>query len=267
MNEQQIDEVLAKVQADPGGLKRSFLLTMSGFVPLLAAWAMFGKAGGFFAAVLGVPLALISHTFYLETKRPRASIIWSDFLRFYTDESGALSGHTHRFCERISTLYESDSSQLLLPFRHAARLLDTYHKQQARLTALNLRLEEVEALYQPLNARIEKLRELHETNEAGERTLRELRNEKRQLLALKNQIETSANNLEAILSTIENERKKRRLHQEVAVLAGRARISSDEEVTEGIVPDPVNELEEQITREIQTYLQLERDTDQRLSGV
>jgi hypothetical protein len=80
-------------------------------------------------------------------------------------------------------------------------------------------------------------------------------------------MEGSAGNLEAILSTIENEWKKRRLHQEVAVLAGRARTSSNVEPFEGIVPDPVHELEGQITREIQTYLQLERETDQRLNGV
>lgn len=214
-----------------------------------------------------IALALITYSYidYAAKKEDeKSSPMRERFLSSYSDAVGELTTASRDVARRIAQLYDLKETRHLLPHPLGLRLLDTYNKQSASLSLVNARLLEIDKYYQLLKQRLEQLKQLQDTNEAGERSLKELEEDRLEILSLKERIEASSHNLEAILDTLEVEAKKRVLHREVTQLANAASRASANDPVEGVMSDRVDTLEQQITSEITHYLQMEREIEQRL---
>lgn len=237
----------------------SFSIVVLSFVVMLA-WGPLA----FFSCLAMAVYGLIDYT--LRRDAENALPIWERFLASYTAVAGelpVLSG-SWSFADRIAQLYDLKEAPRLLPYRLAARLFDTYHKQSISLLHVNERLKKIDNLYLPLKENLEQLERLQATNELGARSLKELEEERQEILLLKERIEVSSRNLEIILYAVESEARKRVLQAEVTRLANTASKNSGSNAVEGVMSDRVGTLEQQITSEITHYLQMEREIEQRL---
>jgi len=193
-----------------------------------------------------------------------AASLWATFCREYPRQFGRLLPATHELSKQITRIYKIDSVGYGFPLPQAVRLLDTHQRQQRRLSIIDARWEQNRALYAQVQEKILALESLGEKSSSGERTLAELKLEAVQMKELKTQIESSCRRLELLLLEVEKSVQIKALHQEVASLTesatgvhskGKLALKSGEDESD---------LERQITREIETYLQLEREAEAKL---
>lgn len=228
------------------------------FLMMILAWGPLA----FFSCLAVAVYGLIDYT--LRRDAENALPFWERFFTFYTAAVGELPASSQNFANRIAQLYDLNEARHLLPYRLAARLLDTHHKQNTSLLHVNARLKDIDKLYLPLKQNLEQLKELQATNELGARRLKELEEDRQEILSLKERIEVSSRNLEVILYAVENEARKRVLQAEVTRLASAAPKANANEPNEGVMSDSAYTLEQQITSEVTHYLQMEREIEQRL---
>lgn len=257
MDEEKIDQTIARGELEiRGSYKLGPTLGWMG----TAFFVLVGIAAPHWGILIAGPLGAWS--FYAtwaarqglqEHERNKARHLW-EHLGGVHAFGQPHSLYTERLGRQIKRIYEADTAGLLLPLRQAVRVLDAYHLQQQRLESVKGRLEKMQGIAD----RIERLGKGENQNL--------IRSESAQINAdlqiLKRdqeQIEASCGRLELILTKIERTLETRQLHRELGELnLGRAPI-----VEPAFEPESLEDIERQIGREIETYLRLERETDER----
>lgn len=198
-------------------------------------------------------------------KTRRAQLLWEYLTR--TAFAPRFGASTSKLAREIGDLYQGDPRGEVLPLSQSIRLVNTHHKQQARLQIVGARLRELEAIGVALRQTTEQLRDLGETLESGEARLQALRDDENALRTLSAQIEASCRRLELILIEARKAGQMQQLHREIGDLsleAGNSSASSSSLSVSSVVPESLFDVERQIAREVETYLRLERDSDRHL---
>lgn len=169
------------------------------------------------------------------------------------------------FASRLEKLHEVKANRRILPPPMAKELIETYNRQIKSLHKVEARLDEIEKLRIPLADGLEKLSRFNESSENAVSALQELESNRAKLLALHSQIEQSSQNLEAILTSAENEAQKRVLRAELEHLAQTASQSAAAHPPELALGASSYDLEQQITSEITHYMQMEQEVERQLA--
>jgi hypothetical protein len=218
--------------------------------------------------------ALVRVCVFVAASERRAALIvsgqhsnpdWHTFARHFLACHEGVAAATQGLIENLWELYEREGMKRVLPVQQAIRLVEAHYRQWQQISAIDERLMNCKELHQEIRRNLEELRTLGESNVAGERGLKELEQDEAELLSLRNRILQSSEKLEALVPVVEIEWKKANLQKETNRLAEIALRSTAEEPSH-IYECSTVELEQQITFEINTYLQLENETQQRLEA-
>lgn len=177
----------------------------------------------------------------------REAALWEEISK----ENGVLSAHNLALTElryRILSLYAAKGASLL-PLQQAVRLFDAFKRQQQRLQDVENRLHQLSVLRHKMAQlnRLDSSLPLAQVQPVAE--------QEAALLALAGQLKASCQRLENIVAQVEKAVQIEQLQREIDQLASRVQLASRPDVPEA------DDVERQITREIETYLQLERETE------
>ena len=239
---------------------------------LIGCCAIVRDAGTLLLFVFGAYLSMfalsILYTFVSDLQKPPALRKWEIFLATYLDREGPLEQRTGMVNTRIANLYETEDGPFILLSHQAARLLNVHQKENSRLIAVHSRVLELEKIQKDLEERLMQLRQLNELSTTGELGLAEVTKAKKSLTRIRYQLQKSIYNLEMILLAAENELKARKLHQEINEIADVAlKTAILPEPMEVLTADPLKEIEERISAEIEIYLRLETEARHYLDQV
>jgi len=202
-----------------------------------------------------------------QLKSPKFARIWKFFVKAYARKNGQLSKNAEKLSSRISFLYQLDDEHKVeegyrlddgprvLPVRQAARLLHVYEQEQRRILAVNKNIAEISYRHDDLATHLEALKEQGESRKDAEDTLEKLSEIREKLSGTRAQLEKSIRNLESILNSAENERDARARHRYIDKVIEAANLTEPREIMER---DVLKKLEERITTEIESYLQIEK---------
>ena len=273
MTNQEIDRVVA------GRERRA---RTEQFLPTVTAWACSGVA--FVASLLTLnpvdPLlnfslwlaALLSGVGALTTvgawrtwkqrENARARLIWQ---ALGNDQvfGARLSESTRRLGNDVQKIYDGDPTGKLFPIRQSIQLVDTHNRQQQRLAIVENRLGELRKLQESLTGKMAQLRELGEDYPQGARNLEQINEDLEALRRVHGQIRASCTRLEAIVIGVQKALQSRQLRAELEGLSARVAPASGA-IEPAFAAESLEEIERQIGREIETYLRLERETDEHL---
>ena len=166
---------------------------------------------------------------------------------------------TRLLIDKIIQIQTASPESEVLPMRQAVKLVAAYERQAQRLEAINARLEQISVTRESLIHKIAQLQELGENHAPGLRSLEQTRANFEALQHVAREIQSSCERLEAITNTARKTARARQLHRELDRLSAPA--TSTEPAFEA---ESLEDIERQIGREIETYLQLERETDEHL---
>lgn len=196
----------------------------------------------------------------VDVQQNRARSIWDEFRR--SDAFGASESLKVRELTReIARVYEIDPQGEVLPISQAVRLVLVWKQQQECLQLIIERLGQMRVLRETLLSKQRLLHDLNDHNSGVERTIARLNDDIEPLDRSCDAFLASCARLEAMISSVEAQARRRQLHREIGQL------------TTQVIPGPMDslelsnehlDLERQITREIETFLQLERETDAHL---
>ncbi len=221
--------------------------------------------------VFAVPLAFVALSASVDhlnrwnkLKSHRAELIWRHLVK--TIFKSRFSGVTAILAEDIGFLYQVDPRGEVLPLQQAVRLVDTHHKQQRRLAVVLERLAALHSIGAALREKTERLRALGEGHEQGETRLKTMREDETALDNMREQILASCHRLEMILIETQKAQQMRQLYSEINALTQEKPHSNSSEIAiaQG---DSLIDIERQITREVETFLQLERETDRHMREI
>ena len=162
----------------------------------------------------------------------------------------------------IAFFYQQDPLADTLPLPQAVRLLDAHQSQQQRLEIISFRLEELCLLRQTMHEKLAQLHNLGEDAPEAKRRLAELERDEAALQHIHNQISASCARLETIFTSVQHAHQVRQLKRELGELSQVAGAHSDL-----ALENDAFDIERQIGREIETFLRLERETDEHLRDV
>ena len=166
---------------------------------------------------------------------------------------------TRLLIERIVQI-QTASGGALLPMRQAVKLVAIYERQSRQLQLVREREPKLNQKREALLEKMAELQALGETNAAAWHQLELMRADAEALEKVADDIQDSCARLEQILSSVQKTARARQLHRELNQIS-----ASDQPANEpAFAPESLEEIERQIGREIETYLQLERETDQHL---
>ena len=209
-------------------------------------WGLLGILGLTWSFLYGRPFSFYKH------QRKKVVVLWNE-LRASGWPDLSVSDATKKLEGKILQHYFQDPRGEILPIRQAMRLLETHHRQQTRFLAVTERLVELKMLRE----KIAQLRALGEEHLEAQNSLQRFERDLKSLESVQNALQASCHRLEAILISVEQTAQVRRLHAEISALSapqnGAIVAHSDHEDLLGI--------ERQIGREIETFLELERETD------
>ena len=237
----------------------SFILAGFTFSILSIYWALFT-----FCVLAGVSLLSTFEGIkkIQKCKEEKARLIWERFGHEHTFGS-EISLSTRQLGTEIQKIYRGEPSGKLFPLRQAIRLVDTHNRQQQRLAIVENRLGELRGLQEKLSSKLAQLRELGEDYPQGAHNLEQINGDLAALGRVHGQISASCARLEAIVIGVQKVAQSRQLRAELEGLSARVAPSS-EAVEPAFEAESLEEIERQIGREIETYLQLERETDEHL---
>ena len=173
-----------------------------------------------------------------------------------------LKGLTREVRDIIEEIYSTDAGESLLPLAQAVRIFDIYIRQQRQLNPINASLTRLYALRQPFVTKTAQLTALGETRAKSPEEHR-LDDEIYWAETARSQAESSCNRLEKIVEEIHRKSQARQIQLELNDL--REQLPQPVAAVESeFAPESLEEIERQIGREIETYLRLERETDEHL---
>ncbi|WP_157947566.1 hypothetical protein [Abditibacterium utsteinense] len=197
-------------------------------------------------------------------RKRRAATLWNN-LCSQTRFGRQLSPVSTELAGQIQKIYQQDLQGEFFPVSQALQLLDTHHRQQERSQLVSNRLLDLKGLHFALSEKIKELRELGTEHEEGNKNLAQIEADAQALRALKGQIETSCRRLEMILISVQTAFKTRQLQREISDLGKRSTSST---TLDTFSPEhELSAIERQITREVETFLQLERETDRHMREI
>lgn len=217
----------------------------------------------FFCGLLYVGIEICRNLLTTETKAQKD---WRLFVGHYPVKNGAFVEATKKMAAAITALYATKGIEAIFPVSQAERLLDAHHRQWKQIMEINGKIAENAKMREKIGENLRQLQTLGESNQAGELSFKELAKDAEQLLSLRNQIEASSKKLEEILPLVELESKKATLQRETNQLADKAVVVTSDDLTQELTSESALDLEHQITFEVKTYLQLEKETQQRLGN-
>ena len=176
---------------------------------------------------------------------------------------GPLSTPSQEVGNQIQKIYYLDPKGELLPLRQAIRLFDTFCRQQARLNIVTERLWQLNGLQETLLNKMARLQELGENYEQGARNLEQINDDYEALSGIAKQIQGSCARLEMLLISAEKAIQSRQLRRELNELSA-LMPRPTQAVEPAFEAESLETIERQIGREIETYLQLERETEEHL---
>jgi hypothetical protein len=191
----------------------------------------------------------------------KALWVWKKFMRH--DTFGAKQFKSSKKLQQaVLQIYKNDPQGDVLPLRQAMSLLDAHCRQQERLGAVAYYLKEMQLLKQTMHGKLAQLRKLGEDAPESKRRLTQLERDEAALQSIHNQIAASCARLETIFTSVQHAHQVRQLKRELGELSQVAGSGSDL-----ALESDAFDIERQIGREIETFLQLERETDEHLRDV
>ena len=191
-----------------------------------------------------------------------ARIIW-EILGATQTFGTQLTRATRKLGSEVQKVYETDPAGELFPLRQAIRLVDTHRRQQERFTLVEARLQELRLLKEALSGKLAQLQELGEIYPEGARNLEQITDDMEVLRRVHGQIHSSCVRLEMIVISVQNAAQARQLRRELDGLSARVP-RGDQAIEPAFEAESLDDIERQIGREIETYLQLERETEAHL---
>lgn len=238
----------------------SALFTLPVFVPQVGPVS--GLAAGLLAFIAW-SVSQESRANWQNFERERALSLWSEWTRREGGEEvrrGLVKTAVMR--DEILDIYKADPRGEVLPLRQSMRLINTYGRQEERLEQIADHLAGVEEIRVELLEKTAQLRELGEETEDVQAILRGLERDIVPLETSVREIRASCYRLEFLLISVKKALQIKRLRSEIQTLAS-VETSSDEMAIAQTTADTID-IERQITREVETFLQLERDSDRHL---
>ena len=268
MTNETMDAIIAR--AERKARDEAYLAPIGGAVMLgiCSIAALFSEYAALFFPIAGV-FALVGGIGFLtnskdlrEFQTHKAREIWKTLGRDHVFGT-ELSEDTRRLGNDIQKIYDGDSAGRLFPLRQSIRLIDTHNRQQQRLQIVENRLGELRALQENLSSKMAQLRDLGEDYPQGARNLEQINADLEALGRVHGQIRASCTRLEAIVIGVQKAVQSRQLRAELEGLSARVAPVGGA-VEPAFEAESLEEIERQIGREIETYLRLERETDEHL---
>ncbi len=212
-------------------------------------------------ALLSLMLWTSGRNISRDFEEERAQAIWNRFVERDVFDAEEFAP-TQDLQQQISELYQVDPRGETFPLVQAIRLIDAHMHQQQRLEIISFRLEELSLLRQTMHEKLAQLRKLGEDAPESQRRLTELERDEAALQSIHNQISASCARLESILTSVQHAHQVRQLKRELGELSQAAGAHS-----ELALESDAFDIERQIGHEIETFLRLERETDEHLREV
>ena len=268
MTNQETDQII--VRGERRALLRYFLssqINVSAIflfgVPTLLALAlgqffMAGLLGLFVVSVAGAS-ALIRFKTYQQGKRIE---FWKG-VRKHGLCGEPPTGATKLLIDRIIKIQMASAQRELLPPRQAIKLVVAYERRARQLQEVNARLAKLRELQRALDEKTGGLQTLGEEHPTGLRSLQQVRLDSAAMQKVADEIQGSCDRLDAILNAVQQTARAHQLHRELDQMSAPDQRSdaADEPAFEA---ESLEDIERQIRREIETYLQLERETEEHL---
>lgn len=197
-----------------------------------------------------------------QREKTRARLTWEYLGRNQTFGAG-LSEATRRLGNDVQKIYDGDPTGKLFPLRQSIRLVDTHSRQQQRLFIVENRLGELRNLQEALAGKMAQLQELGEDYPQGARNLKQINADLEALGRVHGQIRASCTRLEAIVIGVQKAVQSRQLRRELEGLSAHVAPSIGA-IEPAFEAQSLEDIERQIGREIETYLRLERETEEHL---
>ena len=188
--------------------------------------------------------------------------VWDYLIKanFFGEE---LSGDTLQFWRRVRGIYKLEARGEVLPLHQAIRLLDIYRLQGKQMATVESRMGELNALRKSLMEKLEQLLVLGESHAPGKRNLEQLSGDYDALERIRNELKGSFTRLEIILISAQKAAQSQQIRRELGDLSAKLPRTEQAEYT-SVEAESLEDLERAIGREIETYLQLERETEAHL---
>lgn len=192
----------------------------------------------------------------------RVSEVWDSVIKtsFFGEE---LSDAPLELWRLVRKIYKSESLGELLPLHQAIRLLDIYRLQSKQLATVETRMRELNRLHESLLEKLEQLFALGEDHPEGKRNLQQINADYYALEEIRKGLKGSCTRLEMILISAQKAAQSRQIRRDLGDLSAklpRTTQASDMDVR----VESLEDLERAVGREIETYLQLERETEEHL---
>ena len=169
------------------------------------------------------------------------------------------TGDTRLLIDKIVQIQTATPDELL-PMRQAVKLVDAYERQTRQLQTINARLAQIGATRLALSEKTQQLQALGENHAAGLQSLERTRADFEALQKVAREVQSSCERLKAILDTARKTAVTRQLHRELDQLSAAA----TPEGNAAFDAESNDAIERQIGHEIETYLRLERETEEQL---
>ena len=269
MTNQQIEKLIRKAEA--GAFSRHFVLArLAGgialLLPLCAPLFSLPEEGIVLAVLLAIAGGAFAWSNWRDGKaiernfnRNRAQSTWVELTAtdIFGEDTYALRAMLHR----VGAVYESDPDAKVFPLLQAVQLVQVWHQQQSRLALVRGHVAQMGDLHVALLQKQAQLRALGDDNAGIEQTLARLEADIGPLERSSETLRASCARLEAIVLSVDAAAQRRQLLREVGELTAGVHRDSGSAIE---LHDEHLDLERQIGREIETFLQLERETDAHL---
>jgi hypothetical protein len=263
MTDEEIDKLIAQAHRHLFGPPRQlFAIVILGCLScaLIPGWS-FGAA---YVATLAAVFWIAFESFTrIEGRKPettRNAALWAEI----TNDTGTFrvqSAPVAQIRDRILKIYQHEENQVVFPLKQAVRLFDTFFQQQQRLYNVERKLGQLSVLRE----KMAQLSELGDENSGALAKLQQIKPHETALRTLAQETRSSCSRLEAIIENVEKFAKVRQLQSEITQLA--STIQPHLSAPNVLVAEELNDIERQIAREVETFLQLERETDRHMREI
>ncbi|BCM92753.1 hypothetical protein IAD21_04635 [Abditibacteriota bacterium] len=267
MNDEQIKQLIERARRDV--FIHTFTTPGVGWgLAIMSTGALWGAGLEAMATFLGCLLLLPATQItrnalyeWREFKRAPAWRLWREITQ-NPHLLTASSAGGFDLSRSLQDVYRYDPRGEILPITQALRLLLIYDLQQRRLGVLLQRVTTLRSVRDQLLEKSARLRELGDTNPTVVVDGDEMNQEIAVLEQLNADIQASCYRLETIGLSAHRAIQVKQLHREIAEL--KSSVSPSKNGTAQLSPPEITDIERQIGREIETYLQLERETETHL---
>ena len=264
--DREIDAIIAR--GERRALLRYFLSSQINVPVLMVLSALALLAAAFsqslVAGLVALTLMVIASSSALirlqRYRRNRKIMFWKEIRKRGLSGTPPM-GNTQLLIDKIVKIEASAPGDELLPTRQAIKLVAAYERQSQHLQGVYGRMDKLDSTRRALREKTAQLQALGEAHPAGLRSLEEARANHQALQKVADEIRNSCDRLEAILGGVQKTARARQLHRELDQIS-----ATDPGASQAVEfeAESAEAIERQIGREIETYLQLERETEQQL---